>query len=37
MVNTDEGTDMRAPREEVGGIIAHRHDDVNEIFSVAGL
>jgi len=28
---------MKAPSEEVGGIIAQRHDDVNDIFFVDGL
>jgi len=37
MVKTDEGTDMKAPNEEVGGIIAQRQDDVNRIFLVARL
>lgn len=32
MVNTDEGTGMKAPREEEGGIIAQGVNDVNWIF-----
>lgn len=31
MVNTDEDTGMKAPREEEGGIIAQAANDVNWI------
>jgi hypothetical protein len=36
-VKTEEGTGMKAPREEVGRIIAQGGNYVNQIFEASGV